>query len=399
MRDAISRRLLGSHMRVLHYRQTFSKLSETFVYDYVTELQRQGVMNHVVTHDHRNEEARPFENVTEVDWPTRWRPDRLSHVLYTRLGIGSVEADAWPIRRRRLTSVVRRVRPDVIHAHFGNDGVVIAPVAAQLSIPLVVTFYGFDISSLPKKSFWTEAYNTLWDQVAAVTVLSKEMKRRVERLGCPEEKVHIVHLSRRIDQFPYCTPRRQVRKILFVGRLTAKKAPLDAVRALERANNRGADLELDILGDGERRKLVERYIAKHDLSDTVTLHGRVDNEKVVDYMRDADAFLLPSKTAPDGDREGTPTVLVEAQCIGLPCVSTRHAGIPEMIPESNHHLLSDEGDISGLSESLYYLSELDVEFLRKISRYGREMMEKSFNLVREVEDLVCVYNYVTEDNK
>jgi glycosyltransferase involved in cell wall biosynthesis len=125
----------------------------------------------------------------------------------------------------------------------------------------------------------------------------------------------------------------------------------------------------------------------------------VDNEKVVDYMRDADAFLLPSKTAPDGDREGTPTVLVEAQCIGLPCVSTRHAGIPEMIPESNHHLLSDEGDISGLSESLYYLSELDVEFLRKISRYGREMMEKSFNLVREVEDLVCVYNYVTEDNK
>ncbi|WP_259134195.1 glycosyltransferase [Salinibacter ruber] len=379
-------------MRVCHYRRTFSKLSETFIYDYLMELERQDVTNHVITLERRNSEARPFPNVSRVRWPGKWDPRRLYHGIQARLGLdGSVQDSYRREARRRVATVIQQVDPDVVHAHFGREGVFIAPVAERLGIPLVVTFYGFDISQLPEQEGWVEAYSAMWEQVRAVTVLSEEMKRKARELGCPEKKLTVVHLSREVDQFPFRPPDSEVSDVLFVGRLTPKKAPLDAVRALQRANARGANLHLDMIGDGECRDEVGRYIEKHDLSDTVTLHGYLSNEEVSTHMQAADAFLLPSKTAPNGDREGTPTVLVEAQATGLPCVTTRHAGIPEMIPEENHHLLVEEGNVAALSEQLCRVAHMNVNELQTIAQNGREKIESEFSLTGEVQKLRAVY--------
>lgn len=386
-------------MRVLHYRQTFSKLSETFIYDYLSELERQGISNDVVTHERKHADARPFPNVVDVGWPHRWYPLHLMHRLLVRIGIKRARMTGWPGMgkdrqrevRRRLLSATQDVQPDVIHAHFGREGVVIAPIAERLGVPLVVTFYGFDISSLPKTDFWAEAYLELWEQAGAVTVLSEEMRQKARHLGCPDTKLSVVHLSRELEQLPFRLPSGTVRNVLFVGRLTPKKAPLDAVRSVERANRDGADLELDIVGEGPCRQKIDRYIEKQDLTDSVTLHGAVPNEEVIRRMQTSDAFLLPSKTAPDGDREGTPTVLVEAQSVGLPCVSTRHAGIPEMIPEANHEFLVEEGDVEGLSKVLCKLSHLEIEELTTIVRRGRDKVEQDYSLTGEVRKLRSIY--------
>ncbi|WP_251965223.1 glycosyltransferase [Salinibacter ruber] len=111
-------------------------------------------------------------------------------------------------------------------------------------------------------------------------------------------------------------------------------------------------------------------------------------------MQTADAFLLPSKTVPSGDQEGTPIVLVESQATGLPCVTTRHAGIPEMIPESNHHLLVEEGDIEGMSDRLCRVAQMDVDELQIIAQQGREKIENEFSLTGEVQKLRCIYESV-----
>jgi glycosyltransferase involved in cell wall biosynthesis len=231
----------------------------------------------------------------------------------------------------------------------------------------------------------------LWECATAVTVLSEKMKQEAKRLGCPDGKLTVVHLSRKIDQFPFRPPKSEGSTVLFVGRLTPKKAPLDAVRPLRQANAQGADLELDLIGDGGCRDEVERYVEEHELSDVVTLHGYLSNEEVSAHMQAADIFLLPSKTAPNGDEEGTPTVLVEAQATGLPCVTTYHAGIPEMIPEENHHLLVEEGDVDALSERLCRLAQMDVDELQAIARYGRKKIENEFSLTGEVQKLRSVY--------
>ncbi len=379
-------------MRVLHYRQTFSKLSETFIYDYLMELERQGIENHVVTWERRNADTRPFPSVVEVDWPSRWHPRRLFDGVRSRIGMGEdIENTYRPEARRRVAATIRQISPDVIHAHFGREGVFIAPVAERMECPLVVTFYGFDISQLPKQKEWREAYRVLWDRATAVTVLSENMKEEAKRLGCPEEKLTVVHLSRQVDQFPFRPPTSESSTVLFVGRLTPKKAPLDAVRALQRANAQDAGLKLDLIGDGKCREDIEEYVEENELSDVVTLHGYLSNEEVSAHMQAADVFLLPSKTAPNGDEEGTPTVLVEAQATGLPCVTTHHAGIPEMLPEENHHLVVEEGNVAALSERLCRLAHMDVDELRAIAQNGREKIESDFSLTGEVKKLRAVY--------
>jgi colanic acid/amylovoran biosynthesis glycosyltransferase len=378
-------------MRVLHFAQSFSPLSETFVYDYVTELERQGVDNHVVTFRRKNPQERPFSKVHVVDRPSRWHPRRLWHRALVPLGIGEARTSNWPLVKDRLADIARGVEPDVIHAHFGPAAVLIADVATRLDIPLVTTFYGYDISSLPSEDFWRAHYAKLWSTTDAVTVLSEEMKGQAIELGCPSDKLNVVHLSRDLSQFEYRSPSPPVRNVLFVGRLVAKKAPLDAVQAVERANEKGANLHLDLIGGGELRADIEQYVRDNNLTEVITIHGLLPNRDVQQWMRDADVFLLPSKTATNGDREGTPTVLVEAQAVGLPCVSTCHAGIPEMLPEENRELLTEEGDVDALADCLSSLTTCAANRLSCIAKRGREMIENQFSLESEVQKLRKVY--------
>lgn len=379
-------------MKVLHFCKSFSLLSETFIYDYITELERQGEDNHVATFRRVNEDSRPFPNVTVVERPSRWHPRRLWNRALVPMGLQRKGTSFWPQIRDRLEATLRQVGPDVIHAHFGPAGILVAPVAQRLEVPLIVTFYGYDISELVEERFWRECYSRLWSCVQCATVLSEEMRQAAIELGAPDENLRIVRLSRNLEKFPFRTPSRKVRKVLFVGRLVEKKAPQDAIEALLLANEEGAGLELNMVGDGPLRNQVQTFVREREAEEDVTFHGRVPNEKVTDLMNQADAFLLPSKTAPNGDREGTPTVLVEAQAVGLPCVSTRHAGIPEMIPKANHELLVGEGDTKTLAEILHSLANRSVDDLERIARRGRQKVMKDFNLKKESKKIIKIYN-------
>jgi glycosyltransferase involved in cell wall biosynthesis len=108
-------------------------------------------------------------------------------------------------------------------------------------------------------------------------------------------------------------------------------------------------------------------------------------------MANADAFVLCSKTATNGDQEGTPAVLIEAQSLGLPCVATTHAGIPEMIPPENHRLLAGEGDIAGIAERLRWLICSPKTVVDDITLRGRSFVREKFDLVTQVSNLRSVY--------
>ena len=330
-----------------------------------------------------------------MDSPGRWNLRRLYHRLRLRNTQNPSLTSFWPQMREGVRRALRDIDPDVIHAHFGPSGVRIAPVARSLDIPLVVTFYGSDLSAKAEIEFWLEKYRNLWPQTDVVTVLSEEMKERAKGLGCPSSKLRVVHLCRDLEEFSFRPPKEPVQNILFVGRLVPKKAPLDAVRAVQLANAQGTDLHLHIIGEGPLRESVSEYIKKEGLN-KFTLHGRIPSTEVGDHMQAADAFILPSKVAPNGDREGTPTVLIEAQAVGLPCVTTQHAGIPEMIPEHNCDLLSPEGDIESMAEVLVKLADASVDTLVRRAEHGRQKVEGAFNLSTEVKKLRKLYRAVAE---
>lgn len=378
-------------MRILHYCSSFSFLSETFIYDYVTELERQGTDNYVVTHNRCNIADRPFEKVSVVNLPARWNVERLIRRVNTYIQDDSPKLSFWPIIRRRLKKTIEKINPNVIHAHFGPEGVKVAPIAKELNIPLVTTFYGYDISRLRKSDFWLAQYETLWENVSAITVLSEEMKESVIEIGALPHKVSIVHLSRDISGFDFVGTQTPITKFVSVGRLTYKKGHFKVIEAVKRIADSGWQIELEIIGDGELENEIEQYIKEIEGQNIVKLLGALPNPEVKQKLKEADAFILCSETAPDGDKEGTPTVLVEAQAIGLPCISTKHAGIPEMVPEENHFLLAQEGNTEDIYSKIRKLMECTDKELQRISKLGRQKIESDFNLSKEVGNLIELY--------
>jgi glycosyltransferase involved in cell wall biosynthesis len=260
-----------------------------------------------------------------------------------------------------------------------------------MRVPLVATFYGYDISRLAREAEWQRRYRAVWPGVSAVTVLSNDMRMRVMQLGCPSSLINVVHLSRELEVLPYRRPTRQVARFISVGRLVEKKGHLDAVDALGRAIGRGIDATLDIVGTGPLRPAIEQRIRDLQLEARIRLHGAMANSEVLQLMSEADALLVCSKTAADGDQEGTPTVIVEAQALGLPCIATAHAGIPEMLPEMHHRFLAPEGDVAALEDRIVSLCACSVEEVERIAVAGREMVEREFNLTTECSRLIEIY--------
>ncbi len=374
-------------LRIAHVCKSFSPTSETFIHDYVTELHAlDGLDCHVVTLARLNEAARPFPNVHVVV------PRKLASPRAVGLRLRDTIRTAWHgearTRVEALHREIRSVRPDVVHAHFGPAGVI---ALGATDAPLIVSFHGYDVSEYLQRPEWTMRYERLWKRAAAVTVVSHFQRKVIAEAGCPEEKVHVVRVGKRTRELRYEPPQHAVRRFVSVGRFTDKKGHLDAVQAIARARRAGSEVVIELVGDGPRFDDIASYVREHDLGEFVSLVGARPYSEVIDRMRAADAFILCSKTAANGDQEGVPTVLMEAQALGLPCISTVHAGIPEVIPEANHFMLAAEGDVEGIAERVRRLTEASVPDLEQWTHRGRERIEREFELSTQANRLAELY--------
>ena len=385
-------------MRVVQYCDSFSLLSETAIYTWVTELQRQGVDCEVVAHALLNEEQRPFDPVHIVPRPRNMDWDRLGYKALELLGLTTAETSWYTTIHKRLERVLRQRRPDVLHAHFGDMAWMVAPVASEIGLPLIVTFHGRDISELVKQEEWRRRYRfILWPSIKFATVLSEEMREAVIRQGCPPEKVRIVRIGRDIEALPVREERSNREfSVVSVGRLTEKKGHADAIEVVARLVSEGVHIRFRIFGDGELRSELEERIAELQVGAYVSLEGAKPNDEVIDALRQTDAFLLCSKTASNGDKEGTPNVIVEAQGMAVPCVSTRHAGIPEMIPRENQWLLAEEGDIDGIASRLAKLERMTPQQRMMYGERGRAKMLQEYDLATECNKFRNLYREATE---
>jgi glycosyltransferase involved in cell wall biosynthesis len=377
-------------MKILHLVDTFSALSETFIYDYITELERQGVDNHVLTFNRVNEADRPFDKVhlAKIKKDFGW------FILRVIAEFNNRPNKFWAMQRREIKKIVKKVRPDIIHAHFGPMGVLVAPVAKRLRIPLIVTFYGYDASSLLKENYWIKEYQKLWSVASRITVLSKNMKDVLVNICCPDNKITIVHLSRALANTKQKDLSLNIKNFISIGRLTEKKGHFDTIKAFKKVLDEGYDVKLKIIGDGPLKESLQNFIIENNMENNITLLGAIKNEDTLKELYKADAFILCSKTANNGDQEGTPTVLVEAQAIGLPCISTFHAGIPEMIPKENHKFLAEEGNVEQIKDFIINLLETNGNDIMKIVERGRKKVDEEFNIVVEVKKLISLYTTV-----
>jgi colanic acid/amylovoran biosynthesis glycosyltransferase len=145
-----------------------------------------------------------------------------------------------------------------------------------------------------------------------------------------------------------------------------------------------------IAGDGPRRERLENRIAELGAGDRIEILGWQTQEEISELMADAHVFLLPSVTAENGDKEGTPTVLLEAQAAGLLVVSTTHAGIPEIVSDGEEGLLVPERDVTALVDALETLLG-QPERWPEMGQAGREYVEAHHSVDSVTERLLTVY--------
>ena len=308
----------------------------------------------------------------------------LDHRLARRLG-AALNGYATT-QEHRLTRLARESGCAILHAHFGWAGSRALPVARRLGLPLVTTFYGRDVSD--RHGF---PYAGLFEHGAAFMCEGPAMARHLASVGCPSEKIRVVPIGIDISDFDFAVNRRSKPfVVLQAGRFVEKKGIDVSLKAFAAARAEIGPSELWLVGDGELRPELEALAAALGLVGAVRFFGMVSHDRYRSIARRAHAFIQPSRTAADGDTEGgAPTVLLEAQALGLPVVATRHADIPWVVPDPE--LLQKEEDVDGLAERLVEIASLSDGEYGTRARRGRDFIEARHDARRIAAAIADVY--------
>lgn len=271
---------------------------------------------------------------------------------------------------------------EIFLVHFGYAGA-LANKLRELNVlkgRQVTVFHGADISRRHILAEHREDYPRLFVQNELLLPISRLWEHKLIALGCPPEKIHVTRMGIEPEKFnlKQRDALHQPLRILSVARLTEKKGLAVAIEACKILKEQGGCFEYTIVGYGDLEEQLKTAIVDGQLEDCVKLVGFKPQEEIKRYLDEADIFLLPSLTAADGDMEGIPVALMEAMAVGLPVVSTRHSGIPELIEHNVSGWLAPEGDAHALAAILLKLSRGEVD-VAPVVQAARAKVETEFN--------------------
>jgi colanic acid/amylovoran biosynthesis glycosyltransferase len=287
-----------------------------------------------------------------------------------------------------LARFLEAQRVDAVLAEYGPTAASVADACESAGVPLIAHFHGWDAYVLPRDETILRSYRRMFEVATAIVGSSHHMVRQLVSLGAPERKVVWNVYGVEVPD-ESAAPGVVGPRFVAVGRLTPKKAPFVTLLALARVREEVPDATLDLIGAGPLHDACVQMIRALDLDESVRLYGAADHEEVFGLLRTGRCFVQHSVQAPDGDSEGTPVAILEAMAMGLPVVSTRHAGIVDVVEEGGTGTLVDEYDLEGMAEGMLRYAR-DPELAAAHGRAGRDAacdrwpMEKTLARLRNV---------------
>lgn len=206
------------------------------------------------------------------------------------------------------------------------------------------------------------------------------------------DKVDLVYHGLDLGRFPVPPANRPARDgktepvvLLSVGRLVAKKGYDDLLDALALLPDR-LNWRFIHIGGGPLKDTLRPQAERLGLADRIEWRGKRDQVEVIEALRESDVFVLPSKIADDGDRDGLPNVLMEAASQKLPILSTSVSAIPEFITDGIHGVLTPPGNPEALSAELIRLIG-DMSFRTSLADSAYARLSDEFGMHRGIDML------------
>ena len=260
--------------------------------------------------------------------------------------------------QRFYTSHISRPSVRVVHAHYGTDAGFFLGSVRAADKPLVISYYGYDVSRFPRSYLGLGALyeRRVWRYPALHIAMTAQMREDLIRFGVPADSIRVHHHGIDVDFWARsdgCRDASHASYVLMVAGLQPKKGQADLLKAFRLASQSIPGLELHLAGTGSLQHGLEALAAELGIAERVRFLGHVPHgPALLREYANALFFCHPSRTAENGDREGLPGTILEAMACGLAVVATKHAGIPEAVRDGESGILVDEGDVSALAEAI-----------------------------------------------
>lgn len=395
----------------------FPRLSETFVLNEILELERQGHRVEVFSLLTPPQEER-HALLTELKARVTYLPsasgleklkvhDGLRQESLSFGALLDADADGDPLfngksgrdiaalhlKAMAVAVLARQRGVRHLHAHFGSDATTVAQLTGRLTgLPYSFTAHARDIY---------HTYTTAADdnamrrakiaEAAFVATVSEYNRAHLARIA-PAHMTRIRCLYNGIDltRFMPRSTDRQQGLVVAVGRLIDKKGFGDLIAACGLLKRSRPGMRCRIIGDGPLRAQLEAQIDALDLNGRVEITGSIPQERLIGLMREASVAVLPCVVSESGDRDGLPTVLLEAMALALPVVTTTVSGGPEIVVHGKTGILVEPSDPIGLAASIEALLESPAA-AAAMGQEGRKRAEGLFCLKRNVGVLAGLF--------
>ena len=369
--------------------ERFPSFTQTFCFREVEEMVRQGMKPAVYSIREADEgSAAEASLVGHVRYLPR--DEELNKAVRKARDAHLIHSDVWDVfagwgdrgDKTRLYEAawlgleLKRRRIRHVHAHF-------AGMAARTAY-WIKQFYGigFSFTGHANDIFCETDFPVSLDELvkeAHLVVTETDYSRDWLRRRCPEwaGKIERAYNGIHPGEFARAEFAAEPPEILSVGRIIAKKGFGELIEACGLLRERGVEYRCHIIGSGPLEGALREQIARAGLEKLVMLEGARPEAEVMAFLRRARVFALACTRDPDGSSDNLPTVIMEAMAAGLPVVSTKVAGVPEMIEDGATGRLLEEHDVAGLAAALEELLR-DAGLARRWGAAGRGLVERKF---------------------
>jgi len=385
--------------------ERFPSFGQTFCYREVAELYRQGVAPPIFSiRNPKDEPAQDWdarivkqvhylpeekELLDEVQRASKKR--RLSPAIIAALDEWGRRTDF--LRLYQAVYVGLRLQDlgiDHVHAHFAGMAARTAFWVAKF-FPITFSFTAHANDIFAPRNFEIGLEKLI--QTARLIITETDYSEKFLRERFPEhaDRIHRIYNGLNLAEFGHANFSFDPPLIVAIGRLIAKKGFANLIRACGLLIEHRISFRCEIFGEGPLENQLRAQIEELGLQERVQLLGAKPQHDLKEHLARANVFVMPSVAEAEGGMDNLPTVIMEAMAAGLPVVSTRIGGIPEMVVENETGFLVQPEDAMALVGAIEKVTN-DRSLGQRLGQAGHERAQKLFSIEKNARDLCALLN-------